>query len=215
MHLRKRLETLANLVEEDTVIDVGCDHALLDIYLAEKGLTCIASDINLNAYKNAKQNIEKYGLQDKISLYLTDGTKNLPLVEDSTLVLAGMGTSSIISILENTKTLPKQILIQSNHDLKLLREFISGIGYFIDKEEVVIEGKIYNVILSCKKGFASYDEWDLEIGPMIRRTKNEVNKKYFSFLISNEEKIIKKLKNSKDELRVFHEQKLEKLKSEL
>ena len=216
MHLSKRLQVLADLVEEHTVVDVGCDHALLDIYLAkEKGLHCIASDINQNAYEVAKRNIEKENLQDRISLFLTDGTKGISLTEDSTLVLAGMGTRTMISILEHTKVLPKQLLLQSNKELKLLREFICKIGYFIEKEEIVIEGKIYNVILSCKKGKVNYDEWDLEFGPIIRRTKKEEKKKYLHFLISNEEKILKNLDSNQLKLKTYHEQKLEKLNSEL
>ena len=35
--LSKRLEKIAELVEkDDTVLDIGCDHALLDIYLSNK-----------------------------------------------------------------------------------------------------------------------------------------------------------------------------------
>ena len=51
MKISKRLEKIITLVEEDTnVIDVGCDHALIDIYLTlNKKNTCIATDINKNA----------------------------------------------------------------------------------------------------------------------------------------------------------------------
>ena len=35
--LSKRLQKIAELInEEDTVLDIGCDHALLDIYLSNK-----------------------------------------------------------------------------------------------------------------------------------------------------------------------------------
>ena len=60
--LSPRLETIANLVPVNSnVIDVGCDHALLDIYLYENNISnkIIASDINPNALKNAKENIKK------------------------------------------------------------------------------------------------------------------------------------------------------------
>ena len=35
--LSKRLEKIAQLIDEnDNVLDIGCDHALLDIYLSKK-----------------------------------------------------------------------------------------------------------------------------------------------------------------------------------
>ena len=54
MQIRKRLKAIASLVEKGSkVIDVGCDHALLDIYLTlYNSNECIASDINKNAYDN-------------------------------------------------------------------------------------------------------------------------------------------------------------------
>ena len=56
MNLSKRLEAVATLVDLDvTVIDVGCDHAYLDIYLTlNNNNKCIATDINKNALAIAK-----------------------------------------------------------------------------------------------------------------------------------------------------------------
>ena len=51
--LSKRLEMVASFIDENdkSVIDIGCDHGLLSIYLAEKfnNLKIIASDVNNNA----------------------------------------------------------------------------------------------------------------------------------------------------------------------
>ena len=62
MKLPKRLNAIASLIEKDTnVIDVGCDHALLDIYLTLQNKNkCIATDINENALNIAKKNIKNY-----------------------------------------------------------------------------------------------------------------------------------------------------------
>ena len=51
--LSKRLESIAKYINEDaSIADIGCDHALLDIFLAikYKNLKIIASDINKNAF---------------------------------------------------------------------------------------------------------------------------------------------------------------------
>ena len=58
----KRLLEIASLVPvHSTVVDVGCDHALLDIYLTlHRNCNCTASDINENCLKSARENIKKY-----------------------------------------------------------------------------------------------------------------------------------------------------------
>lgn len=215
MKLKKRLYKIAELVEEDTVIDVGCDHALLDIYLAkEKGKKAIASDINKNAYEIAKRNIQKYELENQIELFLTNGVSGLPIKEDSTLVLAGMGTLTMKQILKELKEYPNQIILQSNNDLESLRKYITSIGYYIDQEEIVIEGKIFNVILSCKKGSRVYEESDYLLGPIIKKQKREEDKKYFQFLISIHENILKNIPKNETELIQKETQLLQLLKSE-
>ena len=60
--LSTRLATIASLIPlNSNIIDVGCDHALLDIYLYQNKMAkkIIASDINENALSNAKTNIKK------------------------------------------------------------------------------------------------------------------------------------------------------------
>ena len=59
--LSKRLKAIADLVDKDSkIIDVGCDHALLDIYLLKKTIIkkAIASDVNEGALNQAKRNIK-------------------------------------------------------------------------------------------------------------------------------------------------------------
>ena len=79
MNLSKRLEAVATLVDIGTnVIDVGCDHAYLDIYLTLNNENkCIATDINENALNMAKSNIKKYKLSKKIKTILTDGLQGI------------------------------------------------------------------------------------------------------------------------------------------
>ena len=60
--ISKRLEAISSLVPVNSnVIDIGCDHGLLSIYLFQKKVAnkVIASDINENALNNAKENIKK------------------------------------------------------------------------------------------------------------------------------------------------------------
>ena len=58
MKISNRLLTIAGFIPANSnVIDVGCDHALLSIYLEQEcNCTCLATDINESALDNAKRN---------------------------------------------------------------------------------------------------------------------------------------------------------------
>ena len=71
MRLSSRLKAIAEFVSDgEKIIDIGCDHALLDIYLYQnrKKVKIIASDIHEGALKQAEKNIKKYELEKKIKL---------------------------------------------------------------------------------------------------------------------------------------------------
>ena len=78
--LSKRLEAISSLVPVNSkVIDVGCDHALLDIYLYQNKISnkIIAADVNQNALNNAKDNIKKAKLEKIIEARLGNGIDTL------------------------------------------------------------------------------------------------------------------------------------------
>ena len=85
----------------DRVADVGCDHGYLSIYLLTNGIAsrCIASDIKEQPLLSAVRNAEKYGVREKMEFYLSDGVRAIPRDFD-TLVCAGMGADTMVSILE-------------------------------------------------------------------------------------------------------------------
>ena len=63
MNLDNRLKRITDFIPSDSyILDVGCDHALLDIYLAlnRNNVKLIASDINENPLKIAKENIKMF-----------------------------------------------------------------------------------------------------------------------------------------------------------
>jgi tRNA (adenine22-N1)-methyltransferase len=115
--IRKRLLAIAELInKDDKIIDIGCDHALLDIYLCLKNKckNVIATDINKKALDNAKRNIAKYNLDDKIKLILSDGLANIELKDSDTIIISGMGTKTILGILKDKQQYEqvKKIIIQ-------------------------------------------------------------------------------------------------------
>lgn len=191
MKLTKRLNTIVSLVDKDcNVVDIGCDHALIDIYLTlYNNNNCIASDVNENALYIAKENIKKYNLC--IETVLSDGFKNIEVKKNTTAIIAGMGTLNIIKILENANLNNiDNIIIQSNTNLYDLRCYLYKIGYYILEEKIVYEKNIYYVIIKFKKGRKKISEEELKFGPIIIKGKNEIKRRYFKQLIDTKNDII-------------------------
>lgn len=135
--ISKRLKAITSYVaKDDKVVDVGCDHGLLSIYLIENNLVSkvIASDVNENALKNAISNIEKRNLH--IKTVLSDGIEKINLKDINTLIISGMGTSTILHILHDNKKLKKinKLIIQANNDHYILRENLNEKGYYLKEE---------------------------------------------------------------------------------
>lgn len=177
--LSKRLDEIAKLVSDNTkIIDIGCDHGLLDIYLIQKlnNIKIIASDVNENALKNAKENIKKYKVKN-IETRLGNGLDVVSKDEINTIIISGMGAHSIVSILyNNVEKLEKvdNIIIQSNNNHDFLREKITKLNYYI-KEEILIEEKnIIYTIIKFSKGNKKYNKKQLLLGPILSQEKSEI-----------------------------------------
>jgi len=188
MKLSIRLQAIADLVKKNTkIVDVGCDHGLLDIYLTkEKNVCCIASDNKQSCLDNAINNIKKYNLEDKIETVLSDGLENIDVNKLDTVVISGMGTSTILEIIKNKDI--KHMIIQSNNNLYELRKEITKLGFYIENEVVVLDYKYY-VIIEFKRGHKKYSNFELKYGPMLLKKDN---KEYFNYLYNKLNDIKKK-----------------------
>lgn len=168
--LSKRLSKIASYVDEkDNVLDIGCDHALLDIYLSTKyNKTYYASDLRESALDMARSNIKKYNAENVI-LKCGNG---LDVLNDNinvdTVVIAGMGYISIINILKHIKYLKKinKLIIQSNTNSEIIRKFIIKNGFYIENESIVLDKNIYYIISCYKRGKKKYKAIDKEVGIM-------------------------------------------------
>lgn len=176
--LSKRLESISKHVDSnDLIADIGCDHALLDIYLAiNKGVKkIIASDIITTAIEGAKANVLKYGVAEKIILKLGDG---LSTIDDDidTIIISGMGYNKIIKIFEDsnkTKQI-KKIIIQSNNKVDVIRKYFNSIGFKVESEELVKDNDIIYTIIEYKTGKEKLNKRQLKFGPKLLIEKNEL-----------------------------------------
>lgn len=172
MKLSKRLKTICDFIDNNSrVIDVGCDHAYLDIYLTlEKKCNCLAIDINKNALNNAISNIKKYNLDNKIEIKLTDGINDININNNDILVISGMGFNTIKNILINKK-LPNTIIISSNNEVPNLRKFMHSVNYYIEDEKYIIDNKKEYIIIKFLKGKKNYKKIDYILGPILKNDK--------------------------------------------
>ncbi len=193
--LSKRLLKVASLIDTKEIIDIGCDHALLDIYLTNKGYKCTAIDNKEAVLNITYNNIKESNLLDKINIVCSNGLDNYKVKGTETVVIAGMGTNTILEILKN-KEFDKinTLIIQSNNDLYKLRKKICK-KYYIDKEEVIFDKKYYNII-RFKKGKKRYTYFDYYFGLYMDNDYKEYlyNKLYKTYKSIPLKKIIKKIK---------------------
>lgn len=183
--LSKRLEALSSLIPINShLIDIGCDHGLLDIYLYQKGISShiIASDINQSALNNACENIKKYHLEDKIITKLSNGLENITKEDGlDTIVISGMGAHTIVGILKRYPkklTNIKTIIIQSNTKLPFLRKEITNLNYYISDELIVEDNKKNYFIIKFEKGRKKYSSKELYFGPILLQKNSKLFQKY-------------------------------------
>lgn len=185
MRISNRLKCISEFVEDnDKIIDIGCDHALLDIYLMnnKNNINLIASDIHEGAIKNAKKNISKHALLDKIDLRLGDGLNVINENEVDTIIIAGMGYYSIEKILSNSEKMNKikKIIVQSNTDVVKLRKFIIKLGYKIEDELLVKDKDIIYTIIKFTLGKEKYSYEEIYFGPKILSKKDDLFLEYYN-----------------------------------
>ncbi len=207
--LSKRLQAIADLIPANSrVIDVGCDHGLLSIYLSKyKNCACIATDISKYAVDSAIKNVNKY--QVEVEVVVTDGLNNINIDNTDYIVIAGMGTYTIMHIL-NTKNLSDNLIISSQNHLKELRMFLVDLGYKIEQEIWLEDNDKDYIILKLIKKDIQYNELEYEYGPILIN-----NDAYIEHVINKKESILQKIPLDKYIIRTKYENEINKLKQKL
>ena len=143
MKLSKRLNSIANLIPNNSnIIDVGADHAFLDIYLnLYKNCKCLAIDKSKYCTLTAINNAKMYNAN--IKAITNDGLNNIKL-NNQIIVISGMGTKNIKKILNIN--LKNDLILSSHTNIQELKNFLEEKNYQIYKELTVNDGKTYNII---------------------------------------------------------------------
>lgn len=156
MELSSRLQAVADMVTKGhRVADVGCDHAYISIYLIENKISekVIAMDVNKGPLEIAKNNIEEKGYDQIIQCRLSDGLEGLSKNEIETIIIAGMGGALTCKILkegvEKLKT-TKELVLQPQSELDLVRKYLEEINFQIIKEKMLIDDEKYYLVIKAK-----------------------------------------------------------------
>ncbi|WP_423364566.1 tRNA (adenine(22)-N(1))-methyltransferase [Mycoplasma sp. P36-A1] len=182
MKLGYRLEAIASMIDNHNsiVADIGCDHGWLAIYLItnNKAKKAYACDVNIGPLNNVKTNVTNNYLDDKIQVLLSNGLEKIDENEVSDIVIAGMGGSLIVDILQKdiAKIKDKTLYLQPNINSYKLRTFLINNEFSIVDEKTVKENKIIYQVIKAKPSKENnndiYSELDLLFGK-INLEKNE------------------------------------------
>lgn len=151
--LDPRLQKCAEYVRPGKrVADIGTDHGYIPIALLQSGKTpfAVASDINEGPLESAKRSAARYGFEDKMKFVLSDGLHGVESGDADDIVIAGMGGELILRIVTEAPWLcsaDKHLVLQPMTTAAQLREGLAALGFEIEREEAVWDGKkIYSVL---------------------------------------------------------------------
>ncbi|MBR5572000.1 MAG: SAM-dependent methyltransferase [Oscillospiraceae bacterium] len=153
LQLQPRLQLLAELIPQGSrLADVGTDHGYVPVYLMQRGLidTAIASDIGAEPLQHAVNTAQEYAIEG-IDFRLCPGLDAIAPEECDTVLIAGMGGETIITILENapwTKAGGHLLILQPMTKVEMLRKWIADNGYtFIGERLVFDKDHLYPIML--------------------------------------------------------------------
>lgn len=200
--LSKRLQAIADLcIDSKVILDVGCDHAWLSIFLANLGKKIIASDIAEKPLAMAQKNIAE--TSSSVELVHAPGLKAINKEVD-TVIIAGMGFKTIKEILdEDYKLLLNvgKLIISSHTEVPKLRRYISSKGFYISDEKIVFDNNKYYIILVLEKGSQTYSLNEINFGPILSLERSDLYIEYLTKELEAKRKALAKAKNLSDELK--------------
>ena len=188
VQLSERLTAIAEMVTEgNRLVDVGCDHGYLPVYLMlqHKIPGAIATDVGKGPLARAQEHIAQYHMEAYIETRLCNGLSEIRPGEGDTLVIAGMGGPLMERILsEGRHALPgfQELILQPQSDIPHFRRFVMQNGYQIIQEEMILEeGKFYPIMKAVQyegEGPAVWSREEEMFGRLLLERKHPVLKLY-------------------------------------
>lgn len=176
---------VASFVKKGSIIaDIGTDHAYIPAYLVLNGVCdkAFAADIGKGPLLNAAETVEKYALEDKITLILSDGLKHINLDLVDTVILAGMGgdlIADILSCAKKEKLRKIHIIAQPQSHSEKVRSFLMENGFEIEEEKICLDQKhVYIAMSAVYTGKSDFPPYYEHYGELVKN-KSELTEKFF------------------------------------
>lgn len=186
VRLSNRMKAIVGMVDEETVADIGCDHAFVSIALIQSGKASrvVAMDVKPGPIHIAGANVSAYHMEDKIQIRLSDGFAALEEREAACAIIAGMGGQLMVDILRAGNMHLKNgihLVLQPQSELHVVRAYLHSAGYEIIREDMLQEdGKYYVVMKAVPAGkrIPEYSEAELRYGRLLLKSRNPVLMEY-------------------------------------
>lgn len=199
MTLTQRMRANCDLVPPCSCLaDVGTDHGYVPITLVTEGKvrSAIAMDVNRGPLQRAEENVKGHGLEDKISLRLSDGLTALGEGEADVVLIAGMGGPLTIRILRMGEKIlesgVKALVLQPQSEVPDVREYLAKTGWKILRENMVLEDGKFYPMMEAERGQEELNELQLAYGPRLLEQKNET---LLAYLLHEEQALLKVTEN--------------------
>ena len=225
MKLTNRLLKIANLVSPNKrLADIGTDHGYIPVYLLNKGVIdfAILADINKGPLENARSEVKRNKLQEKVDLRLGSGIEVLKKGEVDEIIIAGMGGILIADLLEANKEVAhntEKLILQPMQAQEELRIYLLNNGYEILDECLEKEDfRLYEIIVAKYTGKNTNVEDNIyyEVGKKLIENKDKLLPEFIENKIKKYNNIIEKLGDNNSEAvvskRNLANERIEKLK---
>lgn len=150
INLSERMLMAARMVRNgNAVADIGTDHAYLPAWLILSGISpkALACDVRKGPLENAKKTVENYGIENEVTLRLSDGFDEIEPFEADDFIMCGMGGTLMEQLVSRTywlKDKRKRIIVQPQSHAEDIRKFFIENGFEILFEDACIDGgKLY------------------------------------------------------------------------
>ena len=221
MNLSKRLKKIIELAPKSRCIaDIGTDHGYVASELIRSGKAerVIATDINPQPLEKAVDTARRYHLEDKIDYRLGAGLKVLEPDEADGIIIAGMGGSQTVEILEDSPRVVKElkfILLQPAQNPEVVRKYLYDRHYRILSEDLVREddGRFYEFFKAAYDpsilGF-SHNPMDFLLSPVLLKRHHPLIRSYILHAVQEMEVVRSKLDMNYESSRIKNEELLKR-----
>ncbi|MBR6230938.1 MAG: SAM-dependent methyltransferase [Lachnospiraceae bacterium] len=182
--LSERMSLVAEMVTRgNKCADIGCDHGYVAIWLCKTGRSphVIAADVRKGPLKSAEENAIAFGCGENVECRLGDGLTVLERNEAESIIIAGMGGRTMISILDGSpgiRDAASELILEPQSEIKEVRRYLCANGFEITDEALVREeNKYYPVIKAVRSVKADVlSEEEYCFGPCLIRNKDPLLK---------------------------------------